>query len=259
MQRVSGPRIGICMYRVGIAGVPSQQVLDTYIGNASDVSDVVDLDMPLDGVEYFDAVEDFSPRIYCATLRTVFVNALSLKPQIIIADVGEGKCDGMRFIAEALRDLLPDTKIITTRNLNAFPRGNPISTSNLPLREKINRIVDSIIKDVDKNLQPCKPTAGFWGVPPRDFSILDLFPDTTHVYGWARCMENKSPDNLEIEMQVNPRLPNVFFAQSFCQKTMLARYLAHKYNGLFVDADAQLDDSTRAKIIAFLTLRGAIS
>jgi hypothetical protein len=244
------------MLKVGIAGVPSQQVLDTYIG---DGTDVVDLDTPLDGVEYFDVIEEFSPRVYCATLRTVFVNALTLKPKIIIADVGEGKCDGMRFIAEALRDLLPDTEIITTRNMSAPPQGNPISVSDLPLREKMNRIVGSIIEDVDRDVQPCEPTAGFWGVPPRDFSILDLFPDTTHVYGWARCMENKAPDNLEIELQVDAEVPTVFFAQSFCQKSMLARYLAHKYNGLFVDVDAQLDDSTRAKVIAFLTLRGAIS
>ena len=82
------------MLKVGIAGVPSQQVLDVYIG---DGSDVVDLDMPMDGVEYFDAIEEFSPKIYCATLRTIFANALALKPQIIIADVGEGKCDGMRL------------------------------------------------------------------------------------------------------------------------------------------------------------------
>ena len=72
-------------------------------------------------------------------------------------------------------------------------------------------------------------------------------------------MENKAPDNLKIELCVNPEIPTVFFAQSFCQKSMLAKYLAHKYNGLFVDVDAQLDDSTRAKVIAFLTLRGAIT
>jgi len=71
-------------------------------------------------------------------------------------------------------------------------------------------------------------------------------------------MENKAPDNMEIELQVDAEIPMVFFAQSFCQKSMLAKYLAHKHNGLFVDVDAQLDDSTRAKVIAFLTLRGAI-
>ena len=243
------------MTRIGIAGVPTQEVLDTYIG---DGSDIVDLDMPLDGVEYFDAIEGLSPRVYCATLRTIMVNALTLKPEVIVADVGEGKCDGMRFVAEALRDLLPDTQIITTRNMNAKPQGNPISVSCLPLREKMDRIVNSIIKDVDRDIKPCRPTAGFWGVPPRDFSILDLLPDTTHIFGWARCMENKAPDSMEIELQVNTEIPTVFFAQSFCQKTMLAKYLAHKHNGLFVDEDTKLDDSVRAKVMAFLTLRGAV-
>jgi len=244
------------MRKIGIVGVPGQKVLDTYI---LDGSKVVDLDMPQEGVDYFDAIENISPKVYCATLRTVFVNALTLKPDIIIADVGEGKCDGMRFIAAALHDLLPETEIITTRNIGSAPQGNPISVSGLPLKEKMNRIVNSVIMDVDTNLRVCKPIAGFWGVPPRDFSILDLFPNTTHVYGWARCMENKAPDNMDIELQVNTEIPTVFFAQSFCQKSMLAKYLAQKYNGLFVDVDAQLDDSTRSKIIAFLTLRGAIS
>jgi hypothetical protein len=241
------------LLKVGIAGVPSQEILDRYVRDQ-----IVDLDMPLDGIDYFDVIEKVSPKIYCATLKTVFVNALTLNPDVIVADVGEGKCDGMRFIAEILQRLLPKTEIITTCNVSAKPQGNPISVSNLPLKEKINRIVNSVIKDVDRNVAPCKPTAGFWGVPPRDFSILDLFPNTTHVYGWARCMENKAPDNMEIELYVDEGLPVVFFAQSFCQKTMLAKYLASKYNGLFVDVDALLDDSTRAKVIAFLTLRGAI-
>ena len=242
------------MLKVGIAGVPSQEILDRYVRDQ-----IIDLDMPLDGIDYFDVIGKVSPKIYCATLKTVFVNALTLNPDVIVADVGEGKCDGMRFIAEILQRLLPKTEIITTRNVNVKPQGNPISVSNLPLKEKINRIVNSIIKDVDRNVAPCKPTAGFWGVPPRDFSILDLFPDTTHVYGWARCMENKAPDNMEIELYVDEGIPVVFFAQSFCQKTMLAKYLASEYNGLFVDVDALLDDSTRAKVIAFLTLRGAIT
>ncbi len=244
------------IYKVGIAGVPDEEILNLYKNNNK--YEIIDLDMPIEGVEYFDIIEKFAPKIYCATLKTVFVNALTLKPQIIIADVGEGKCDGMRFIAEALRELLPDTKIITTRNMNSPPKGNPISTSDLPLREKMNLIVNSVIKDINIELSPCKPSAGFWGVPPRDFSILDLFPNTTHIYGWARCMENKSPDNMEIEMSVDEDIPIVFFAQSFCQKTVLAKYLANKYNGLFVDVDAQLDESTKAKIIAFLTLRNVI-
>jgi hypothetical protein len=83
------------MLKVGIAGVPSQNILDCYINK----SEMVDLDMPIDCVDYFDIIEKFAPKIYCATLKTVFVNALTLHPDVIIADVGEGKCDGMRFIA----------------------------------------------------------------------------------------------------------------------------------------------------------------
>jgi hypothetical protein len=241
--------------KLGIAGVPNREIIERYIKEGFDI---VDLDMPIADVDYFDAIEKIAPKIYCATLKTVFVNALVIKPEVILADVGEGKCDGMRFIAEVLRDLLPDKEIITTRNINAKPQGNPISVSDLPLKEKMNRIVNSVIMEVGKDLKPCNPTAGFWGVPPRDFSILDIFPNTTHIYGWARCMENKAPDNMDIEMIVDEGIPIVFFAQSFCQKTVLAKYLASKYNGLFVDVDALLDDSTKAKVIAFLTLRGAI-
>ena len=243
------------MAKLGIAGVPNREIIERYIKEGFEI---VDLDMPVADVDYFDAIEKIAPKICCATLKTVFVNALVIKPDVILADVGEGKCDGMRFIAEVLRDLLPDKEIITTRNINAKPQGNPISVSGLPLKEKMNRIVNSVIMKVDKDLKPCNPGAGFWGVPPRDFSILDIFPNTTHIYGWARCMENKAPDNMDIEMLVDEGIPIIFFAQSFCQKTVLAKYLASKYNGLFVDVDALLDDSTKAKVIAFLTLRGAI-
>ena len=78
-----------------------------------------------------------------------------------------------------------------------------------------------------ETLSSCTPTAGFWGVPPRDFSILTLFPDTTHIYGWTRCMENKTPANLDLESHFNPDIPTVFFAQSFCAKTALAHHLAN--------------------------------
>ncbi len=106
-------------------------------------------------------------------------------------------------------------------------------------------------------LSPCKPTAGFWGVPPRDFSLLSLFPDTTHVYGWARCMENKTPDNLAMECHFNPDIPTVFFAQTFCAKTALAKHLAGKHpRGLYLDCDITAGNSAKAKIQAFLELSG---
>jgi hypothetical protein len=106
-------------------------------------------------------------------------------------------------------------------------------------------------------MESCRPTAGFWGVPPRDFSILSGFPDTTHVYGWTRCMENKTPANQELEIHINTEVPTIFFAQSFCAKTALAHHLAEKHpRALYLDCDVSAGSSTRAKIEAFLELSG---
>ena len=97
-------------------------------------------------------------------------------------------------------------------------------------------------------------TPGFWGVPPNDLSILNLFPDTTHVYGWTRCVEAGTPADLDLEMYVNPNVPTVFYAQAFCSKAQLAKYLADKYNGLYIDIDDYASSSVKAKIEAFLRL-----
>ena len=56
-------------------------------------------------------------------------------------------------------------------------------------------------------------------------------------------------------MYVETDLPTVFFAQTFCSKTALAKYLADKYNGLYIDVDAIPTNSAYAKIEAFLRLR----
>ena len=82
-----------------------------------------------------------------------------------------------------------------------------------------------------------------------------MFPDDTHVYGWTRCVEAGCPANLELEMCVDAGVPTVFYAQSFCSKTQLAKYLADKYNGLYIDVDDYATKSTIAKIEAFLKLR----
>jgi hypothetical protein len=129
----------------------------------------------------------------------------------------------------------------------------------MDLLQKFERITEGvkIIKKLTDLPATCKPTAGFWGVPPRDFSILDLFPDTTHIYGWTRCMENKTPADHELELHYNPDIPTVFYAQSFCAKTALARHLADKHPlGLYLDSDVTAGGSAKAKIQAFLELSG---
>ena len=127
----------------------------------------------------------------------------------------------------------------------------------MALTQKFLDIVEGV-KSADPRpaiLPTCEPTAGYWGVPPRDFSILSLFPDSTHIYGWTRCMENKTPGAGDLEYHYNPDVPTVFFAQSFCAKTALARHLARLHpQALYLDVDVTAGSSAKAKIQAFLSL-----
>ena len=93
------------------------------------------------------------------------------------------------------------------------------------------------------------------GVPPNDMEILKLFPNSTHIYGWIRCVEAGTPANLDLEMFVDEDVPTVFYAQAFCAKSQLAKFLADKYNGLYIDIDDYASNSINAKIEAFLRLR----
>ena len=131
-----------------------------------------------------------------------------------------------------------------------------VCTSNLPLIEKFDTIMNNVLEGVpDKEYVQVKAEFGFWGVPPNDYEILKLFPNTTHIYGWTRCTEARVPADLDLEMFVDPDVPTVFYAQAFCAKTQLAKYLADKYNGLYIDVDDYINNSIKAKIEAFLRLR----
>jgi hypothetical protein len=60
-----------------------------------------------------------------------------------------------------------------------------------------------------------------------------------------------------LEEHCNQGVPTVFFAQSFCAKTALARHLAqHHPQALYVDCDVTVSSSVKAKIQAFLELSG---
>jgi len=239
--------------KVGIVGVPPLAVIREL--NEKDCR-IFDLDEPQIH-QAIDLTSQHLPRVYCAILRTVVLNAMHLELDKIYIDVGPGKCDCALHVAMILEDML-NIPIIRTRNLDDASFGTPISRTRMPLVEKFLSITKGIQSTATKeHLQPCIPTAGFWGVPPRDFSILSLFPDTTHIYGWTRCMENKTPANIELETHINPDLPTVFFAQSFCAKTALAFHLSKKHpRALCLDCDVTAGSSARAKIEAFLELSG---
>jgi hypothetical protein len=239
---------------IGIVGIPPLAI----IRKIEDEGAIVfDLDEPI-VLKDIECASPFLPKVYCAILRTVIVNSLALTPEEIYIDVGPGKCDCAMHTATILADILPESRIIRTKNQDRQDFGAPLCTTRMPLVEKMTAITASVRSShPHEKLPQCTPSAGFWGVPPRDFSLLSLFPDTTHIFGWTRCMENKTPDNTALEEYVNPDVPTVFFAQSFCAKTALARHLANRHpRGLYLDCDVTAGNSAKSKIQAFLELSG---
>jgi hypothetical protein len=240
--------------KVGIVGIPPLAIIQML---EEEGCLIFDLDEPQIKKD-IESASPFLPRVYCAILRTVVINAIALQLDRIYIDVGPGKCDSAMHTATILADILPATKVIPTRNQDNATFGTPLCRTRMPLLDKMLAITASVRTAKPHIERPsCLPTAGFWGVPPRDFSLLSLFPDTTHVYGWTRCMENKTPDNKEMEEHFNPEVPTVFFAQSFCAKTALAQHLASRHpRGLYLDCDVTVGNSAKAKIQAFLELSG---
>ncbi len=197
------------------------------------------------------------PDSYCKIVKNIMDNALHLKDDfiVILAPIGKDKCDSGWFAAAILKDMgfNIETSIYECLEKKSEPI---ISESSLPLKTKFEIITDAIVKPYDKSkLEKSQAKFGFWGVPPNDLSIFDLFPDQTHVFGWTRCVEMGCPANLELEMYVDPDIPTVFYSQSFCSKAQLAKYLADKYNGLYIDVDDYATKSTKAKIEEFIKLR----
>jgi len=262
---------------IGIWGYPNPEIL-LQIRKKYPNHEIIDLD-----VNYETPNSGILPDAYCRIIRNIIDNAIALKEnlEIIIASVGEEKCDSGRFAAKILEDM--GFNVVQTKfNESKESFSTPISTSNLPLKDKILAIMDGVIdislrhceqreaihslskglwiassqapRNDDKILKQIPPEYGFWGVPPNDLSFLELFPDTTHVYGWTRAVEAGRPADIELEMFVEKNTPTVFFAQTFCAKMQLAKYLAKKHNGLYVDVDDKASNSVKAKIEAFIKL-----
>lgn len=224
---------------------------------------IQDIKQQYPSLQWVDLDIDFSypksailPDAYCKIIKNIFDNALYLKDriQVILAPIGKDKCDSGWFAAQLLKE--QGFNVIESIFENFDYRKNlNISTSNLPLKQKFELITANIIDEKEYSFEQCEAKFGFWGVPPNDLDILDLFPNETHVYGWTRCVEAKTPADIDLEMYVNPNIPTVFYAQAFCAKCQLAKYLADKYNGLYIDIDDFATNSVRAKIEAFLRLR----
>ncbi len=240
--------------KIGFWGYPHPKVI-TRVKKEYPDAQWLDLDF-----DFSDKVPDANilPESYCKIIKQIINNSLYFKDEIIkiIAPIGKDKCDSGWFAAQLLKDLGFD---IEETKFETFEYRQPlkISTSNMPLYDKVTTITANIVspKEMPPQYVQCKPKFGFWGVPPNDLEILRLFPDETHVYGWTRCAEAGVPADIELEMYVEPDIPTVFYAQAFCSKTQLAKYLANKYNGLYIDIDDYATNSVKAKIEAFLRLR----
>lgn len=200
------------------------------------------------------------PESYCKIIKQIINNSIYYKNELIkiVAPIGKDKCDSGWFAAQLLKEF---GFIVEETKFENFDYRTPvkISTSNMPLYDKITAITGNITASktakLPENFKQVPPKFGFWGVPPNDLEVLKLFPDDTHVYGWTRCVEARVPADIEYEMYVDPDVPTVFYAQAFCSKTLLAKYLANKYNGLYIDIDDYATNSVKAKIEAFLRLR----
>lgn len=235
---------------IGFWGYPPPQLIEKYKKNYP-TAKWVDLDVEL-------GAEDrrILPDSYCKIVKNIINNAFLFKNNLItiLAPIGKDKCDSGWFASEVLKDL--GFPIIPTIFEDVSQKKElKISVSDLPLRKKFELITAQIVDEQPLSLNKVPPKFGFWGVPPNDLSILELFPPETHVYGWTRCVEAGTPADINLEMYVDKDVPTVFYSQSFCSKAQLAKYLADKYNGLYIDIDDVATNSTRAKIEAFLRLR----
>lgn len=198
------------------------------------------------------------PPATCRIIANIVDNAAALGGRLaaVVAAVGEDKCDRGRHAAYLLRGM--GLEVIESR----FPAGEfedrpPVfSTGRGPLAGRVRRIMATVVDPSPPGdaPAPCEPTHGFWGVPPNDMRLLDLFPPTTHIYGWLRCVEAGRPADLDLECAVDAGVPTVFFHQSFCAKQDLAHYLAEKHGGIAVDCHREVNDSILAKVEAFITL-----
>lgn len=235
---------------IGFWGYPHPDLINKYKKLYPDAK-WVDFD-----IDYGFVKQDILPESYCSIVKNIINSAFFYKNELIVilAPIGKDKCDSGWFAYEILKDMGFEI-VSSVFEENNFKRDIIISTSNLPLRKKVELITKGIYENNDLKPEQCRAKFGFWGVPPNDLSILELFPDETHVYGWTRCVEAMTPADIELEMFVEKDIPTVFYAQSFCSKAQLAKYLADKYNGLYIDIDDEITNSTKAKIEAFLRLR----
>lgn len=238
---------------IGYFGFPRRSVLGAVRREFGHDHLLVDLDLDHGAPD-----AGIMPATTCRIIANIIDNAAHLGTRLIAvaAAVGEDKCDRGRHAAFLLRDM--GFAVVESRFPASEFENRPLvyATGRGGLSNRINAIMDTIVDPAPAGTPPgrCAPTHGFWGVPPNDFRILEVFPPTTHIYGWIRCVETGRPGDMALECYVEEGVPAVFFTQSFCSKQDLAHHLAAKYGGLAIDCHREVNDSIMAKIEAFIRL-----
>ena len=238
---------------IGYFGFPRRALLREVRERFGEDLPLVDLDVAADAPD-----SGLLPRVTCRIIANIVDNAARLGDNLaaVVAAVGEDKCDRGRHAAWILNDM--GLEVFESRFPEDEFEDRPLiwSTGKGPLADRVDRIMETVTDPSPPADPPgkCKPTHGFWGVPPNDFRLLELFPETTHLYGWIRCVEAGRPADLELECVVDEGIPTVFFHQSFCAKQDLAHNLAEKYGGIAVDCHREINDSILAKVEAFIKL-----
>ncbi|MBZ4654388.1 MAG: hypothetical protein JG781_1729 [Peptococcaceae bacterium] len=244
-------------YCVGFWGQPDQRTMDILAANHFTF---IDLDIPRDS----QTPSIFLPQTTCHIIQDIVANACGLKDclDFLIATTGPDKCEQGRNVAAILAS--EGFPVINATNTNTSPlRPALISNAAGPLGPRVNRIMELVYRPLTREeeayyqeRQMKDPQFIFHGVPPRDLSILDHFPPHTRIEGWTKLVELGIPGRVDLEWQVFPPIPTVFFTQSFCDKEFMAAYWAKRIGGLHIEAHASITSSTEAKLQAFLGLAG---
>ena len=239
---------------IGFYGQPDQKVMDIFREYGYHF---LDLD-----IDYKSPNFKIVPDVYCHIIRDVVNNAFHFRRKIyiIICTTGPDKCDQGRNVRDILE--MEGFDLIDATNFCMEPiRPLLISAAKGPLRERVNRIMELCFNPLAKeeikyySKNRCKPRFNFHGVPPEDVELLDIFPEETHIQGWTRLVELGIPARVDLEWVIGNSEPTVFFTQNFCNKELMGKYLAEKYNGLHVDGHGKLSGAVRAKLEAFIKLR----
>ncbi len=240
--------------KIGFYGQPDQNTINLF---QSKGYSFIDLDVNMQSPDH-----KIVPEAYCHIIRDIVNNALYLKKDLdyIIGTTGPDKCDQGRNIRDLLSRL--GFEVIDASNINIKIIREPIiSQACTPLKARVIRIMELItnpLSDKEKKYylaNQCQPRFNYHGVPPYDIQLLDLFPDDTHIEGWVRLVEMGIPLRADQEWHIHHDVPTVFFAQSFCNKQMIAQCLAKENNGLYLDGHGHVTGSTKAKLEAFIKLR----